>query len=127
MRWHVAILPVFCLSRRKRTLANYVHRRLRRVQNHSREYNAHSTKLLLLWVLNQKCPGRKFFISLPIGSLTCISCENMLDRAGGGGATEVGEESSGDFGSFAPARERKPALVGAGADKRGDLDDDIPF
>ncbi|HEY8443137.1 MAG TPA: single-stranded DNA-binding protein, partial [Xanthobacteraceae bacterium] len=51
----------------------------------------------------------------------------MLDRAGGGGATEVGEESSGDFGSFAPARERKPALVGAGADKRGDLDDDIPF
>jgi single-strand DNA-binding protein len=51
----------------------------------------------------------------------------MLDRAGGGGAPEVGEESSSDFGSFGPARERKPALVGAGADKRGDLDDDIPF
>ena len=51
----------------------------------------------------------------------------MLDRAGGGGPPEVGEESSGDFGSFGPARERKPALVGAEADKRGDLDDDIPF
>ncbi len=50
----------------------------------------------------------------------------MLDRAGGGGGTEAGE-SPVDFGSFSPARERKPALVGAGADKRGDLDDDIPF
>jgi single-strand DNA-binding protein len=51
----------------------------------------------------------------------------MLDRAGGGGA-EVGEESSSDFGALGPPqRERKPALVGAGADKRGDLDDDIPF
>jgi single-strand DNA-binding protein len=50
----------------------------------------------------------------------------MLDRAGGGGA-EVGEESSVDFGSLGPSRERKPALVGAGGDKRGDLDDDIPF
>jgi single-strand DNA-binding protein len=52
----------------------------------------------------------------------------MLDRAGPSGGTEVGEASPVDFGSFSPsARERKPALVGAGADKRGDLDDDIPF
>ena len=51
----------------------------------------------------------------------------MLDRAGGGGA-DTGEESPTDFGSLGPsARERKPALVGAGGDKRGELDDDIPF
>jgi single-strand DNA-binding protein len=50
----------------------------------------------------------------------------MLDRAGAGGS-EAGEGSSVDFGSPGPsARERKPALVGAG-EKRGDLDDDIPF
>src|SRR5947199_4359982 len=42
----------------------------------------------------------------------------MLDRAGGA-AAEVGEESSVDFGSLGPSRERKPALVGAGAEKRG--------
>jgi hypothetical protein len=50
----------------------------------------------------------------------------MLDRAGGGGANNAGEESgSGDeFGSQGPtARARAPALAGA----RGDMDDEIPF
>ncbi|HEY7661825.1 MAG TPA: single-stranded DNA-binding protein [Xanthobacteraceae bacterium] len=51
----------------------------------------------------------------------------MLDRAGGGGDF-AGEESGGEFGSSGPtARERKPALAGAGAGKRGDMDDEIPF
>jgi single-strand DNA-binding protein len=52
------------------------------------------------------------------------SALTMLDRAGGGGAgTEAGE----DFGSSGPsaARERRPAMAGAG--KREDLDDEIPF
>jgi single-strand DNA-binding protein len=46
----------------------------------------------------------------------------MLDRAGGGGAG-----ASDDFGSSGPSasRERKPAL--AGAAKRDDMDDEIPF
>ncbi len=46
----------------------------------------------------------------------------MLDRAGGGGAG-----ASDDFGSSGPSasRERKPALAGAG--KRDDMDDEIPF
>ena len=57
----------------------------------------------------------------------------MLDgRAGGSGA---GADSSDDFGSSgpsggssggsSPARERKPAMAGAG--KRDDMDDEIPF
>ncbi len=47
----------------------------------------------------------------------------MLDTRGGGG----GAESSDDFGSSGPsaARERKPALAGAG--KSADMDDEIPF
>jgi len=47
----------------------------------------------------------------------------MLDRAGGGTG-----ESSDDFGSSSPsaARERRPAMAGAGG-KGGDLDDEIPF
>jgi single-strand DNA-binding protein len=51
------------------------------------------------------------------------SALTMLDRAGGGGA---GADSS-DFGSAGPsaARERKPAMAGAG--KRDDMDDEIPF
>ena len=51
----------------------------------------------------------------------------MLDRAGGGGG-EIGSDDmgSGDFGSSGPStRERKPAMAGAG--KRGDMDDEIPF
>jgi len=53
------------------------------------------------------------------------SALTMLDRAGGGGA----ETGSDDFGSSGPsaARERKPALAGAGAGKRDDMDDEIPF
>ena len=49
----------------------------------------------------------------------------MLDRAGGGG--ELGAENgSSDFGSSGPApRPRQPATAGAG--KRGDMDDEIPF
>jgi single-strand DNA-binding protein len=48
----------------------------------------------------------------------------MLDTRGGGGAAE----SSDDFGSSGPsmARERKPALAGAGG-KSADMDDEIPF
>jgi single-strand DNA-binding protein len=47
----------------------------------------------------------------------------MLDRAGGGAA----EPADSDFGSSGPsaARERKPALAGAG--KSADMDDEIPF
>jgi single-strand DNA-binding protein len=50
----------------------------------------------------------------------------MLDRAGaGGGGGDFGaDEGGGDFGSSSP-RERKPAMAGAG--KRGDMDDEIPF
>ena len=47
----------------------------------------------------------------------------MLDTRGGGGASA----DSDDFGSSGPsaARERKPALAGAG--KSADMDDEIPF
>ena len=53
----------------------------------------------------------------------------MLDGRGGGGAgagADSGDEfgSSGPSGSSAP-RERKPAMAGAG--KRDDMDDEIPF
>jgi single-strand DNA-binding protein len=46
----------------------------------------------------------------------------MLDTRGGGGA-----DTNDDFGSSGPsaARERKPALAGAG--KSADMDDEIPF
>jgi single-strand DNA-binding protein len=47
----------------------------------------------------------------------------MLDRAGGGGGDF---DQGGDFGASGPvSRERKPALAGAG--RRGDMDDEIPF
>ncbi len=48
----------------------------------------------------------------------------MLDRAGGGGAG-----AGDDFGASGPgvARERKPAMAGADAGKRDDMDDEIPF
>ena len=48
----------------------------------------------------------------------------MLDRAGGGGSSEVAESGS-DFGSPGPTRERAPALAGGG--RRDDMDDEIPF
>jgi single-strand DNA-binding protein len=48
----------------------------------------------------------------------------MLDRAGGGVSSEVAESGS-DFGSPGPTRERAPALAGAG--RREDMDDEIPF
>jgi len=50
----------------------------------------------------------------------------MLDGRNGGGGAEAGG-GSGDFGSPGPtaARERKPAMAGAG--KRDDFDDEIPF
>ncbi len=53
-----------------------------------------------------------------------------LDRLGtGGGAGEFGsDDSGGEFGSPGPiAREKQPALAAAGAGKRGDMDDEIPF
>jgi single-strand DNA-binding protein len=51
----------------------------------------------------------------------------MLDRVGGGAEAGYGNGGN-DFGSPGPtaARERKPALAGAGA-TRDDLDDEIPF
>jgi len=48
----------------------------------------------------------------------------MLDRAGGGGHSEVAESGS-EFGSPGPTRERAPALAGGG--RRDDMDDEIPF
>ena len=49
----------------------------------------------------------------------------MLDRIGGGeGALEDG---SSDFGSQGPTASRKPAPAMAGAGKRADMDDEIPF
>jgi len=53
----------------------------------------------------------------------------MLDRAGGGGGGDFGgDDAGGDFGSSGPST-RKPAMAGAGAGagKRGDMDDEIPF
>src|ERR1700739_4409398 len=49
----------------------------------------------------------------------------MLDRAGGGGASSEISEGGSDFGSPGPTRERAPALAGAG--RRDDMDDEIPF
>jgi len=48
----------------------------------------------------------------------------MLDRAGERGDFG-GSDSGGDFGSSGPTREKVPAMAGAG--KRGDMDDEIPF
>ena len=50
------------------------------------------------------------------------SALTMLDRAGGGGS-----EAGDDFGSSGPSasRARQPAMAGAG--KRDDMDDEIPF
>src|SRR5437899_91578 len=52
----------------------------------------------------------------------------MLDKAGerGGGGDFGSSDSGGDFGSSGPStRERTPAMAGAG--KRSDMDDEIPF
>jgi single-strand DNA-binding protein len=52
----------------------------------------------------------------------------MLDtRGGGAGASASSSSDDGDFGSPGPtaSRERKPAMAGAG--KRDDMDDEIPF
>ena len=48
----------------------------------------------------------------------------MLDRAGDRAGGEFGAEED-DFGSSGPSRDKQPALAGAG--KRGDMDDEIPF
>jgi single-strand DNA-binding protein len=54
----------------------------------------------------------------------------MLDGKGGGGANANADEggssgSAGDFGGRPAPSERKPAMAGAG--KRDDMDDEIPF
>jgi single-strand DNA-binding protein len=51
----------------------------------------------------------------------------MLDKAGERGGGDFGSsDGGGDFGSSGPStRERTPAMAGAG--KRGDMDDEIPF
>ena len=51
------------------------------------------------------------------------SALTMLDRASGGSGGEASQDNS-DFGASRPAT-RQPAMAGAG--KRGDLDDEIPF
>jgi len=48
----------------------------------------------------------------------------MLDTRGGGGAADMPDSDFGDRGP-SPARERKPALAGAG--KSAEMDDEIPF
>ena len=49
----------------------------------------------------------------------------MLDRAGERGG-EPGSDNGADFGSSGPStREKQPAMAGAG--KRGEMDDEIPF
>jgi single-strand DNA-binding protein len=50
----------------------------------------------------------------------------LLDRAGDRADTTLGNDN-GDFGSPGPtaARERQPAMAGAG--RRDDMDDEIPF
>jgi single-strand DNA-binding protein len=52
------------------------------------------------------------------------SALTMLDGRGGGGGGIGADEGGGDFSRPAPS-ERKPALAGAG--KRDDMDDEIPF
>ena len=50
----------------------------------------------------------------------------MLDgRAGGAGAGGGSDFGGGDFGSPGPTAQRRPAMAGAG--KRDDMDDEIPF
>ena len=50
----------------------------------------------------------------------------MLDTRGGGGGGGGGADASdGDFGSQGATPARQPAMAGAG--KRGDMDDEIPF
>ena len=51
----------------------------------------------------------------------------MLDgRAGGGGGDFASDDTGSDFGAPAPARQqRQPAMAGAG--RRNDMDDEIPF
>ena len=48
----------------------------------------------------------------------------MLDTRGGGGGASASDD---DFGSQGATPARKPAMAGAGAGKRGDMDDEIPF
>src|SRR5712691_9205500 len=51
----------------------------------------------------------------------------MLDRAGDR-TGDLGADNGGDFGSTGPStREKQPAMAAAGAGKRGDMDDEIPF
>jgi single-strand DNA-binding protein len=50
----------------------------------------------------------------------------MLDSRGGGAGAGAGA-SDDDFGSSGATPSRKPAMAGAGAGKRGDMDDEIPF
>ncbi len=50
----------------------------------------------------------------------------MLDRAGDRGGDIGSADTGSDFGSSGPStREKQPAMAGAG--KRGDMDDEIPF
>jgi single-strand DNA-binding protein len=56
----------------------------------------------------------------------------MLDKAGDRGGDFGSSDNSGDFGSSGPStREKQPAMAAAGASagagKRGDMDDEIPF
>jgi single-strand DNA-binding protein len=55
----------------------------------------------------------------------------MLDRVGGGGGFGPDEGGGSDFGTSSGGRPsapaRQPAMAGAGAGRREDMDDEIPF
>ena len=51
----------------------------------------------------------------------------LLDRAGTGTSDAPFENGANDFGSQGPTASRKPAPAMAGAGKRADMDDEIPF
>src|SRR4029077_11551732 len=52
----------------------------------------------------------------------------MLDRAGGGGGGLGSDDSGSNFGSFGGrGPERQPAVAGAGAGMREDMNDEVPF
>jgi single-strand DNA-binding protein len=52
----------------------------------------------------------------------------MLDRASDRGGDFGASDNGSEFGSSGPSTPaRKPAMAAAGAGKRGDMDDEIPF
>jgi hypothetical protein len=54
-----------------------------------------------------------------------VGADPLLDRAGNGADSDNDDEEGASRSTKASTRERKPAMAGAG--KRGDMDDEIPF